>query len=352
VVRVARLDEPYTSPRDLTSRTRPRFVFTVAGQPIGMQLVLSVGSVHADVTIRADRPPQIPGLTTFDHADLMPGGKAANVAVIARRLGGRSVLWGCVGDDELGTVARRGPQRHGVELQFLRTASLTTGVSVITVMPDGAKGIVLAMGANDAWGDAAPTVAREIGDVLARSTPDAALVVDAECPIEVVDAAMRAARAGGVPVVLDPSPADRVTEAVIAAADHITPDDREAATITGIDTDSAAGAMAAAGQLVARGAGAAYVKLAGGGCAVAAGDHRVLVKPPDIVAVDTTGAGDAFAGALGWALAAGESIAEAARIATAAAMCAVTVFGSQSSYPDVAALRHVLQRVAAVDVQV
>lgn len=295
-----------------------------------MGRVHAVGSVNADVQIRVGGPPETPGLALGDSALVASGGKAANAALMARRLGADVSLYGCVGDDVMAGVALRGPIQGGIDVEPVRTRPGTTGVAMILVPPDGDKGIVLAPGTNESWADDAPVLEREIG----AADPGSVLVVDLVIPRALVDVAVAAAHRAQLIVVIDPSPADRLTAELIASADALTPDDREAAEITGIEVASPDDGVQAATELCRRGAGSAYVKLHDGGCVAAWPGGTLHVESPPVDVVDTTGAGDAFAGALAWALLEGWPVADAARAAVAAATCAVGVFGAQPSLPD------------------
>jgi ribokinase len=147
--------------------------------------------------------------------------------------------------------------------------------------------------------------------------------------------------------VLDPAPPDAVTDDLIALVDHITPNHREAAELTGVETTDVDGALRAAVDLRDRGAGAAYVKLAKGGCALAWRAGTSVIEPPrGLHVVDATGAGDAFAGTLGWAVLGGHDPPGAATLAVAASACSVGVYGAQESYPTLEQLRDMAARVA------
>lgn len=295
-----------------------------------MGAILSVGSINADFQVRVPEAPGGAGTLLASHLLRTSGGKGANVAVLAHRLGVEARLYGAVGDDDLAEQALAGPRREGLELRWVRRVAEPTAFSSIAVAPDGDKGIVLALGANDAWGRHAEALAAEVGDAPTGSV----LVVDLEIAGACVQAAVEAARRAGFDVVLDPAPPHRLPDGVLAQVDHVTPDHLEARALTGIDTDSVEGAFRAAVELRRRGAGAAYVKLETGGCAVAWPGGTWLVEgPADLRPVDTTGAGDAFAGALACSLLRGADPVDAAATAVAAANCAVLTYGSQESYP-------------------
>lgn len=258
--------------------------------------LLAVGSINMDVQVRTDRWPD-PGETLLARDFLMTGGgKAANVAFLARRLGRPARLFGHVGDDVLADQALRSLERAGVDLAGVtRVEGVATALSMIVVRPDGEKAIILAPNANDAWNDDdADAVAAAIGNAPQGSV----LVVDLEVPEDVVrravEAARRAAREHGFRVVLDPSPADRMPDDLYALVDVITPNPSEARTLTGIEIRSA---------------------------------------------------GDAFAGGLGVALLDGLEIVEAVRFAVATANLAVMAYGSQESYPTRDEVERMLARL-------
>jgi ribokinase len=303
--------------------------------------LISIGSVNADFQMRVSAA--LSGTELARDFVRASGGKAANVAVLGRRLGMGARLVGCVGQDDLAQQALAGPRAIGVDLSGVRSASTHTGTSIILVRPDGDKTIVLALGANDAWSEHAGEVAETVSD----AEPDSIVVVDLEVAVEVADAAIASARRTGLEVVLDPAPADRATPERLARIDHLTPNHREAEELSGIAVDSPDAALQAARALRDRGVANAYVKLAAGGCAVASaqGETALIRSPDDLNVVDTTGAGDAFAGALAWALLEGWPPTEAAVAAVAASSCATTAYGSQASYPSIEALMAMAERV-------
>jgi ribokinase len=294
--------------------------------------VYTAGTINADFLMRVEGRLD-PGASVIAQRLLRTsGGRAGNVAVMVRRLDTPALLFGCVGGDDLARQALAGPAHAGVDLTGVRRAPGDTGLASIFVGPAGSKTMVLAAGANDAFAEAD-------GDALASTlhgaTGRSALVVDTELLPAALERALVAARARGQPTVLDPTRPRRVTDRLLALADHVTPNADEAALLTGIATDTPAGARGAAEQLRAGGAHHVHVRLAGGGCVLLGpGIDALLRIRTDTEVVDTTGAGDAYAGTLAVAILAGEPIVEAARLAVAAASCAVTGFGAQESYPD------------------
>lgn len=295
-------------------------------------ILLALGSINLDLQVRAERWPG-PGETLQVH-DLLRtgGGKAANRAFLARRLGVRACLIGHVGDDDFAEETLRGPRAVGVELSHVtRVAGQATALAMIVVRADGDKTILLAANANDAWSEGDVEAAAQ---VVAAAPAGSVLTVDLEVPKAVVLAAVRAARARGLQVVLDPSPADRMPDELYPLIDVITPNPEEARALVGIAVATERDAIRAGEQLCARGVRIACVKLPDGGAALVSADRREVVAPLDVEVVDKTGAGDAFAGALGVALLERQELVQAVKFAVAASSLAVTGYGSQAAYPD------------------
>jgi ribokinase len=294
-------------------------------------VIISLGSTNADTQVRLDRPIVPEGLATGSDLLRTSGGKAANVAVLARKLGAEVQLLSVVGDDDLAEQALKGPRRHGVDISRVGRHG-DTNVSLIMVAPDGRKTIVLHEGGAEGWTRQLDTFAKCIDDAVAGSV----LVVDLEANVEVVRSIARRAGDRGLRVVLDPSPAHRMTDDLYALCDVITPDHSETAALTGIDASTDTGALHAATVLTMRGAGVACVKLRNGGCAVARDGEARLVLPARRPTVnDQTGVGDAFAGAFAWALHDNRDIDDAAQFAVDVTTFAIEGYGSQESYPSI-----------------
>lgn len=293
-------------------------------------MIVSIGSVNVDVHMRVSRWPE-PGETLFGHHFvLLGGGKGANVALLARRLGVPASLVGRIGDDPWCTRAIEPLVRAGVDLSHLRVAAgEPTGLATIFVRPDGEKAIVLAANANDAWQDL---------DDAARAVEEAAdgsvVVADLEVPVDAVRRGGRAARRRRLPLVLDPSPAARVDDEILSLCTVVTPNASEAEALVDLRPSNAEEAYEAGGRLVARGAPAACVKFGRGDCAVVTREIAAHVRPAPVETIDTTGAGDAFAGALAVALHERLGLVDAARFGVASSNAAVAAYGSSPSYPD------------------
>ncbi|GAA2459375.1 ribokinase [Actinomadura vinacea] len=286
--------------------------------------VVVVGSVNADLVIGVRRRPA-PGETVLG-SDLAtyPGGKGANQAVAAARLGGRVGILGRVGDDGHGALLRAALAGAGVDLSHLLVTEGPSGVALITVDPGGDNSIIVSPGAN----------ARLVPADVDRARPmlAAASVVSfqLEIPIETVEAAARAAADAGARVVLNLSPPAPLPDGLLALCDPLVVNEHEAAFLLG----HRGGPADLAKELLGRGPRSVLITLGADGALVADAAGVTAVSSPKVEAVDTTGAGDAFTAALCLRLARGDDLADAARYAARVGAAAVRRPGAQSSYPD------------------
>lgn len=289
--------------------------------------VLVIGSLNMDLVATCARLPA-PGETVAGTGfAAIPGGKGGNQAVAAARLGARTFMAGCVGADAFGAALRAGLAEAGVDTAHVAEVSGPTGTALIAVDAAGANQIVVVPGANAATGRAL------IDRALAAMPGPGILLLQHEIPTESVAHAIRAGRAAGWFVLLNPAPARPVPAELMGAIDLIAPNESEAAVLLGHTLRTPDDAAAGARALLATGARAALITLGAAGAvyADAAGLRR---QPPiPVQPVDTTGAGDAFLGALASVLAAGGRIDEAMGFAAAAAALSVTRPGAQASLP-------------------
>jgi ribokinase len=302
------------------------------GEAVTDGAVFSAGTVNADLVMRVDAPLERGATLIAPRPLRTSGGRGANVAVMARRLGTAARLFGCIGVDDLTEQALAGPGAAGVDIAGVRCAPAHTGLVTILVAQDGSKTMIFAPGANDEFSEA--DGARLAAD-LQHAAGRCALVVDTELSPAALLPALGVARESGRPSVLDPTRPERLTTRLLELADHVMPNADEAALLTGVAVESPADARRAARRLHDRGARHVHIRLPRGGCLTLWPAGEALLRPPaGVDVVDTTGAGDAFAGTLAAALLAGCAALEAARRAVAAAACAVARLGAQESYPD------------------
>ncbi|MDQ7820345.1 MAG: ribokinase [Armatimonadota bacterium] len=295
-----------------------------------MVRIAVVGSANMDLVVTAPRLPQVGETVIGGTFATFPGGKGANQAVAAARLGASVAMVGRVGADAFGRALRDGLAAEGVDVRHLREdPQASTGVALITVDQAGRNTIVVASGANMRVSADDVEAAR---DVLAASQ---VVLLQLEVPVPVVLHAARLASEAGCRVILDPAPApaDPLPESLYRLLTVINPNEVEARALTGVDPADADGARRAADTLLARGCRAAVIKLGERGSYVAADGVRELAPAVPVQAVDTTAAGDAFAAALAVALAEGRDLRGAVRFATVAAAVSVTRAGAQPSMP-------------------
>jgi ribokinase len=286
--------------------------------------VTVLGSLNMDISVTVPRLPE-PGATVLGSAArFTPGGKGANQAVAAARLGAEVRMAGCVGDDDFGRRLLAALREEGVGHDGVRvTADAPTGLAMISVDNAGENIITVAPGANHEVG------AAEVHVALAE--PQNVLVVCAEIPVEVIVAALARHRVSILN--LAPAPADAAAVVAGARPDWLVVNETEAGAVLGRPVRGLAEAGEAAAALLAAGARHAVVTAGAHGAALAGPDGTGTVSAFRVDAVDTVGAGDTFVGALAVALAAGIPAAEAVRVASAAAATAATRPGAQDGMP-------------------
>lgn len=286
--------------------------------------VVVVGSINVDLVAQVSRHPA-PGETVLGRSSTtLPGGKGANQAVAAARLGAGVALVGAVGTDANAAVALSGLQEAGVDLGHVRTVDTATGLAIVTVADDGENSIVVVPGAN---GAVTPGVVDAAAPLVAQAR---VCVLQAEIPVASVVRAAEAAHRSGVRVLLNVAPATPLPPEVLALADPLVVNQHEAAVLLGRPL---ADARQATDELADLGVPSVVVTL---GAAGALGRDRGEAWSLPARAVeprDTTGAGDAFVGALASRLAAGDTVRQAAQHATRVAAASVTRLGAQPSYP-------------------
>src|SRR6516225_83225 len=307
--------------------------------------VTVLGSLNTDISLLVPHLPE-PGETVLASAAATfgAGGKGANQAVAAARLGAAVSMVGCCGDDEFGARLRAGLAAEGVGVTGLRAVpGVASGLALITVDPAGENSIAVAAGANGLAGDL------EVAAAFAQ--PCDVLVLSAEIPVPVLGAALRRARADGVRTVLNLAPVPEGAPGLLAECPGwLVVNAQEAAALAGpgwkgggggqeeLDgvppqDEAALGRDAAAGLAARLGGGHVVVTLGAAGAVLAGPSGTAAVPGFAVTAVDTVGAGDAFVGALAVALASGLDPAAAVTAACAAGAAAATRRGAQEGLP-------------------
>ncbi len=289
--------------------------------------LLVLGSLNMDLVIRAPRHP-LPGETlTGGPFRTFPGGKGANQAVAAARLGAQVTMIGRVGADSFGDALIASLQADGVDTACVGRSTEATGVALITVSAAGENTIVIAPGAN---GTVSTETVAAYRDVIIGAD---ALLLQLEVPLPTVEAAAELAHAHDVPVILNPAPAQPLPASLLRHVTCLIPNQHEAALLAGVSAETDEGAAAAAKTLQAAGVKTVVMTLGARGALVFTDDQQIVVPSYPVQVVDTTAAGDAFVAAFAVALTEGRTPAEAARWGCAAGALACTVLGAQPSLP-------------------
>ena len=285
--------------------------------------VVVVGSINMDMVVRAPRHPS-PGETILGSLfRTFPGGKGANQAVAAARLGGHVKLVGRVGNDSFGGTLLNALKADGVDTTYVKqTENVSTGVALITVSDEGQNNIVVVPGAN------ALLTAEDIRAAEAVFRGAEAVVVQLEIPMEAVKEAIHLACGHGVQVILNPAPAQPLDESLLAEVDYLIPNEGELLQITGMQT-----VAQAANSIKSLGLCSLVVTMGKEGVLVLHNSLSWHVLPHDVEVVDSTAAGDAFVGAFAVSLTEGKNAQDAAAWGNAAGAIAVTRAGAQPSLP-------------------
>jgi ribokinase len=284
--------------------------------------VVVVGSINVDLVVSAAHLPR-PGETVLGgHFARHFGGKGANQAVAAARAGALVTMVGAVGRDADGDASLAALSAEGIDVSRVRRTDAPTGVALIAVDSDGENLIVVASGAN---AEVTPADASLAG--LAHGA--GVMLTCLEIPMASVVAAVSVATRIGMRAVLNPAPAQRLSDELLALGPILTPNHHELLAISGAaDVESALHVLASAG------AGSVAVTLGAGGALLAEGARRVDIPGASVRAIDATGAGDTFSGVFAAWLAEGRALDEAARAANAAAVLSVTRPGARGGMPS------------------
>lgn len=292
-------------------------------------VITVIGSSNTDMVVKASRLPA-PGETILGGVfGMYPGGKGANQAVAAARLGSTVHFIGKRGADIFGEEASSLLQKEGIDTTyFLCDENLPSGVALISVDEKGENCIVVASGSN------ASLSPKDIKSAEAAAIENSSIVLlQLEIPMEAVHYAAELAFNKGVKVILNPAPAQAIPSSLLEKISIITPNETEAEILTGIRITDISTAEQAAVALNEKGVETVIITLGAEGALVYHEHQFTKVETIKVTAIDTTAAGDVFNGALAVCLAEGKTIIEAAQYACKAAAVSVTKMGAQSSAP-------------------
>jgi ribokinase len=288
-----------------------------------MAKILVVGSLNMDLVVRVPHTP-MPGETVLGgDFETFPGGKGANQAVAAARMGGDVTMVGRVGNDDFGDTLIECLVNNKVKTTYvIKDAEASTGIAMIAVASNGENSIVVASGANS---DVSVDDVNNARDLMRESD---ILLMQLECPLEAVTEAVDLAKAYDLKVVLNPAPAQQLSETLLSNVAYLTPNQKELQMLTGEEDDDKA-----IKNLFDWGVKNLIITLGPNGTRVVTEDMDKHLPAVEITAVDTTGAGDAFNGALAVALAEGNPLLQAVQYGMAAGALSATKRGAQPSLP-------------------
>ncbi len=292
-----------------------------------MPRIAVVGSLNMDLVVRTPHLPA-PGETVIGLGfTTAPGGKGANQAVAAAKLGAQVMMMGRVGADDFGHALRTNLGMNNVDSAHVSDDQAPTGVAIIEVDDRGQNTIVVASGAN------AYVSKADVESARPAITSADALIVQLEIPLEAVALALQIARESNIRTILNPAPVQPLPSELFSLTDVVVPNETEAAQLTGVRVTDWASAEAAARVLKREGAQLVVVTLGDRGALALDGGAVRRVHPFPVQAIDATAAGDAFVAALTVALAERRSLDLALREASAAGALTTTKMGAQPSLP-------------------
>jgi ribokinase len=298
---------------------------------IGSKPIVVVGSINLDLVANADHIPAVGETVHGSNFQMHPGGKGANQAVAAARLGYPVQMIGKVGSDAFGEQLRSHLESAGVGLEGVTRAEGASGVAVIVVAPHGENCIVVTPGAN---AQVTPEYVGQYSELIRNA---ALVLMQLEIPLPTVERVADLCAQHGVPLILDPAPARELPDSLLHRVSWFTPNETEAAYFGANSVNGygqAASPSSTAQQLLALGPRGVLLKLGPRGAYLSTGDGMTeRINAIAVKAIDTTAAGDAFNGAFAVGLAHGKDPVESARFAVAAAALSVTRAGAQPSMP-------------------
>ena len=293
-----------------------------------MKRIIVIGSSNTDMVIKTEKIP-MPGETILGGTFLMnPGGKGANQAVAASRLGGKVTFIAKIGDDLFGNQTTGILKKEGIDTSYIvKDSELPSGIALITVDEEGENSIVVAPGSNH------NLMVQDIDNDILTGDKFKVMLLQLEIPLMTVEYAALTAAESGIKVILNPAPAQKLHDYLLRHIWLITPDESEVELLTGIKVHNEFTAEAATTSLLKRGVKNVIITMSAKGAFVKSEDFTEMFPGIQVKAVDTTGAGDVFNAALAVATAEGKGLRDAVIFANKAASICVTRMGAQASAP-------------------
>jgi ribokinase len=291
--------------------------------------IVVVGSINLDLVAGAERIPREGETITGVSFNTFFGGKGANQAVAAAKLGYPVSLVGCVGDDAFGAQLRQGLREAGVDTAYVNTVGGSSGIALITTGSRGENSIVVVPGAN---GKLTPQLLEKAAGLLQGA---GFLLAQLEIPLETVEFLAQFAERHNIPLMLDPAPARALSPSLLRRVTWLTPNETETSELLKTSFAEKGDAFAAADQFLSAGVDNVLLKLGSQGCVVAQkSEPKVRIPAFSVEAVDTTAAGDAFNAGFAVGMLRGYTISRSAVFASAVAAISVTRSGAQTSMPS------------------
>ena len=289
-------------------------------------VITVVGSSNVDLVVKTKRHP-LPGETlSGDSFFMCPGGKGANQAVVIAKLGAKVNFISCIGNDFFGDIIIKNLRKEGIKTEsIIRKSGISSGIAFIIVDKKGENSIVVNSGANYRLNK------YDIEKHKKLIFSSNIILSQLEIPISAVKYTIKLAKKKNIPVLLNPAPAKKIPEDLLKEIDILTPNKIELETLTGKKLNSINSIKKASYELLNKGIKAIVVTLGEKGALIVKEDFTKLIPSIKVKAVDTTGAGDAFNGALAFFLAKGKDLKEAVYFANIVAAITTTKFGAQSS---------------------
>lgn len=297
--------------------------------------IVIVGSSNTDMVVQAPRLPR-PGETLLGGTFITAaGGKGANQAVAAARLGARVTFVARIGLDALGDQAVAGFQEDGIDTRYMfRDPNAPSGVALILIGEKGENMIVVAPGAN------ARLSVQDIHTANKALLSADILVAQLEVPLDTVEAALSLAQSNGIPTILNPAPAQKLEGPLLQRVTYLTPNETEAGLLTGIEVSDETSGVRAGRALLEMGVEHVIITMGSQGALRVDREQEILIPTVSVNAVvDTTAAGDAFNGALAYAVGSGMDLDRAIWFANCTGAFSVTKMGAQPSMPTMEDLR-------------
>ena len=303
--------------------------------------IVVIGSLNMDMVVSLNQRPKLGETVLGKHFFMNAGGKGANQAVAARKLGATVAMVGKLGADMFADQLLASLEQVGVDCSAIeKVPEQVTGVAFVTLESDGENSIIVAPGANLLL---TPEYVRRHEELIKQAK---LLMVQLEVPLETVMESIAIAKRHNVPVLLDPAPAQHLSAELLSMVDYIVPNETEISQMTGIPVFDQVSAKLAAVELLRKGVSTVFAKLGEKGLVVVNSNSTFVVESYKVNAVDSTAAGDAFAGAVGVSIVNGKDIWTAAKFASAIGAITVTRKGAQASMPSLDEAEQFMKQVA------